>query len=50
MKALALSILLAALSVCSLRAGDYEIRGPQGKLSYKISVPKGFDPVAAGRW
>jgi pimeloyl-ACP methyl ester carboxylesterase len=43
MKALALSILLAALSVCSLRAGDYEVCGPQGKLSYKISVPKGFD-------
>ena len=44
MKALALSILLAALSIFSLRAGDYEACGPQGKLSYKISVPKGFDP------
>ena len=43
MKALALSILLAAVSVFSLRAGEHEIYGPQGKLSYKVSLPKGFD-------
>jgi pimeloyl-ACP methyl ester carboxylesterase len=44
MKALVLSILLALAPAFLLQAGEYDICGPQGGISYKISVPKGFNP------
>ncbi|MBP5521648.1 MAG: hypothetical protein J6X82_04435 [Bacteroidales bacterium] len=44
MKAFVLSILLALAPAFLLQAGEYDICGPQGGISYKISVPKGFNP------
>lgn len=44
MKAFVLSILLALATAFPLQAGEYDICGPQGGISYKISVPQGFNP------
>lgn len=43
MKALVISVVLTLASVFSVQAKEYEIQGPQGGISFKISVPQGFD-------
>lgn len=42
MKKVLLTILLALLSVFALRAKEFDVRGPQGGISFKISLPEGF--------
>lgn len=43
MKKVLLTILLALLSVFVLRAKEFDVRGPQGGISFfKISLPEGF--------
>lgn len=44
MKKVLLTILLALLSVFALRAKEFDVRGPQGGISFKISLPEGFNP------
>ena len=44
MKRSLLTLLLAALSLISLGAREYQVRGPQGGLSFKLALPEGFDP------
>ena len=39
-----LTIVLSLLTALTLSAKEYDVRGPQGGLSYKISLPEGFDP------
>ena len=39
-----LLVLLTFFSLFALQAKDYEIRGPQGGISFKITLPDGFDP------
>ncbi len=46
MKRVLLAFLLSLAALSSLRAEDPEIRGPQGSLSFKISLPEGFDPAS----
>lgn len=43
MKAFILSLLLFLSAMLSLPAKSFEIQGPQGALSCKISLPEGFD-------
>lgn len=43
MKAFILSLLLFLSAILSLPAKSFEIQGPQGALSCKISLPEGFD-------
>lgn len=38
-----ISLLLAIMSILSLEAREYLVRGPQGNLSYKIALPDGFN-------
>ncbi|MBO7117923.1 MAG: alpha/beta fold hydrolase [Bacteroidales bacterium] len=44
MKRTLLCVALFFLSIISLAAQEYVIRGPEGGISFKISLPKGFDP------
>lgn len=44
MKKVLLTILLTLLSVFALRAKEFDVRGPQGGISFKISLPEGFNP------
>ncbi|MBQ3881748.1 MAG: alpha/beta hydrolase [Bacteroidales bacterium] len=44
MKRIITIILISALAILSLPARAYVVRGPQGGLSMKISLPEGFDP------
>ena len=44
MKRTLLCVALFFLSIISLAAQEYEVRGPEGGISFKISLPKGFDP------
>ena len=39
-----LAFLVSILSLFPLAARDYLVRGPQGGLSAKITLPKGFNP------
>lgn len=43
MKALVSIIIITLASVFSLQAKDFDIQGPQGGISYKISLPEGFN-------
>ncbi len=44
MKRLLLTILLSVISVLVLKAKDFDVRGPQGGIAFKISLPDGFNP------
>ena len=44
MKRTLLCVAILFLSIISLAAQEYEVRGPEGGISFKISLPKGFDP------
>lgn len=44
MKALLTSFLLYLMGAVALLAKDFEVYGPQGGLSFKISLPEGFHP------
>ena len=44
MNKIAFAFLVFVLSVSSVSARDYEVRGPQGGLSMKVALPEGFDP------
>ena len=44
MKRVLLTIVLAVLSVFTLRAEEYAVRGPQGGIVFKICLPEGFNP------
>ena len=44
MKRVLLTILLAIISVFVLRAKDFDVRGPQVGIAFKISLPDGFNP------
>ena len=48
MKRILLSTILLLLSISLLSAQDGKVSGPAGNISYKISLPEGFDP-ATGR-
>lgn len=39
-----LFLLLAFASLCTMEAREYTVRGPQGGISFKISLPEGFHP------
>lgn len=45
MKRLLLIAFLASFGLALAYAQDSPINGPEGKISYKISLPKGFDPA-----
>lgn len=44
MKQKILILLMSFAAFISVEAKDYTVRGPQGGISFKISVPEGFDP------
>lgn len=44
MKQKILILLMSFAAFVSIEARDYAVRGPQGGISFKISVPEGFDP------
>ena len=44
MKRMLLTILLSIIAFFALKAKDFEVGGPQGGLSFKISLPEGFHP------
>ncbi len=44
MKALFLSIALVIVATFNLNAGISGIQGPQGNISYKVTLPDGFNP------
>ena len=44
MKRTLFCVVILFLSIISLSAQEYEVRGPEGGISFKISLPKGFDP------
>lgn len=44
MKKVLLTLLLTLLSVFALGAKEFDVRGPQGGISFKISLPEGFNP------
>ena len=45
MKRTLLCVVISLLSIFSLIARDYEVRGPEGGIAFKISLPDGFDTV-----
>ena len=44
MKRAFLTLILAFVTLFALGARDYQVRGPQGGLSFKVSLPDGFNP------
>ena len=44
MKRTILTILLTLVAFLSLGAGEYQVQGPQGGISFKVALPDGFDP------
>lgn len=44
MKRTLLILLLTFVPLFTLEAKDYEVRGPQGGIAFKISLPDGFNP------
>ena len=44
MRRIILTLVLSLAAALALPAKEYDIRGPQGGISYKISLPKGFNP------
>jgi len=44
MKRSLLFLLLTFVPLFALEAKDYEVRGPQGGISFKICLPEGFSP------
>ncbi|MBR5034186.1 MAG: alpha/beta hydrolase [Bacteroidales bacterium] len=44
MKKAVVTILLTLLFAFPLFAGEYDIRGPQGRLDWQITLPEGFNP------
>ena len=44
MKRIIAIVLISILTLLSLPARDYAVRGPQGGLSMKITLPEGFNP------
>jgi len=44
MKRILLILLLTFVPLFALEAKDYEVRGPQGGISFKICLPEGFSP------
>lgn len=44
MKKVILPIFLSLVTGLFLQARDFEVRGPQGGISFKISLPEGFNP------
>ncbi len=44
MKRLLLTILLSIISAFVLEAKEFDVRGPQGGIAIKISLPDGFNP------
>ena len=44
MRRVLISLLLSFAAVLTLSSKEYEVRGPQGGISFKISLPEGFDP------
>ena len=49
MKQKILILLMSFAAFISVEAKDYTVRGPQGGISFKISVPEGFDPEVTAR-
>lgn len=45
MKRILLILLLTFVPLLALDAKDYEVRGPQGGISFKICLPEGFSPI-----
>ena len=43
MKRAILCTVLSLLSISSIIAREYEVRGPEGGIAFKISLPEGFD-------
>ena len=44
MKRFLLTLLLAIMAFTAIRAREYQVWGPQGGLSFKITLPEGFNP------
>lgn len=44
MKRLVFSLFLLLLSLAPLRGGEFPVRGPQGGISMKLTLPEGFNP------
>ena len=44
MRKAVVTILLTLLFALALSAGEYEVRGPQGRLDWEITLPDGFNP------
>lgn len=44
-----LFVLLTLSSLLTLRAKDYEIRGPQGGIASIVTLPEGFDHARTAR-
>lgn len=44
MKRTLLFLFLTFVPLFALEAKDYEVRGPQGGISFKICLPEGFSP------
>ena len=44
MRRIILTLVLSLAAALALPAKEYDIRGPQGGISYKIGLPKGFNP------
>lgn len=44
MKRAAIILILLVAPILSIGARDYDVRGPQGGISFKISLPEGFNP------
>ena len=44
-RAFFVALLALSLSATALQAREYPVRGPQGGLAVKITLPEGFDPA-----
>lgn len=44
MKRTIVTLLLTLAAFLSLGAREYQVRGPQGGISFKVSLPEGFNP------
>lgn len=44
MKRVLLSVVLSILTLSALEAREHRVSGPEGNISYKISLPDGFNP------
>ena len=44
MKRTIVTLLLTLAALLSLGAREYQVRGPQGGIAFKVTLPEGFNP------